>query len=70
MNSNMERWVELAHAEALAENAAHDAAMQNAQNLTPELLAYLTRPADTARRLPQQLRSRSRRQCVPPWRLA
>jgi len=74
--------IEQAHAEALAENAAHDAAMSNAMNLTPELLAWLTRPhparpdvpqTSPAIRMPQTLRTRCayrRLHIVPPRRHA
>ncbi len=48
------------HAEALAENAAHDAAMAKAQELTPELVQFLARPAG-ASTLPQRIRRDRRR---------
>lgn len=55
------------HAEALEEDAAHDAAMTKAQDLTPQLL---TRYADAPRPMPRSLRTRlahQRQSLVPPW---
>lgn len=57
---------ELDHAEALAENVAHDLAMTKAQPLTADLLvAYADRPAT----MPRTLRNRlafQRSLCRPP----
>ncbi len=47
------------HAEALAENAAHDAAMAKAQELTPELVQFLARPAGLPP-MPRRLRRERR----------
>lgn len=62
---------ELAHAEALLEDAMHDAAVSAAQNLTPELLEqYADRPHPPQQPMPWQLRNRMQHQrtlqLVPP----
>jgi hypothetical protein len=64
--------LEQAHAEALEEDAAHDAAAATALELTVETLR---RFADRPRTMPRTLRNRLNHQrtmglAVPPWRHA
>ncbi len=54
------------HAEALEEDAMHDAAVSAAQDLTPELLERISAPGPMPRALRTRLQMERRLSLVPP----
>jgi hypothetical protein len=62
--------IESDHAEALAENAAHDAAMTKAQELTPDTLARFSDVPAMPRSLANRLAARRHFSLIPPRRHA